>query len=83
MAHQPESIAKLSKKILGREINDDLIASDWDVHDLSREQLKFAINSVKASIDIFNELIQYAVSSVNKDNILSYCSNKLDQHFIN
>lgn len=82
--HTPDSLAKLAKKILGIDLGKDyeLVASNWDASNLSKEQVDYAVKAAKASVGIFEALISKVVWWQSKANILSYCSDKLDTNYI-
>ncbi|KAG5669738.1 hypothetical protein PVAND_000032 [Polypedilum vanderplanki] len=82
--HQPLGLEKLAERILDIELGRDweLIASDWDKDNLDDNQKSYAEKSVKVSIDIFKTLIPYAISRVNRNEILNYCYEHVDRPFV-
>lgn len=83
-SHRPLGLAKLAEDVLGIVIDRDwdLVASDWEKSKLDENQLNYAIKAAKASVDIFTTLIPFAIPNVNRNEILSYCSEHIDRDFI-
>lgn len=82
--HEPQSLPKLANKILDIELGRDweLIASDWNKETLDDNQQAYAQKAAKASVDIFKALISFAISNVNRPEILNYCAEYLDRTFV-
>lgn len=82
--HEPQSLPKLANKVLDIELGRDweLIASDWNKEILDDNQQEYAQKAAKASVDIFKTLISFAISDVNRPEILNYCAEYLDRTFI-
>lgn len=79
---KPASLEKLSQQVLNRTLNHNMVFSDWDAHELKQEQIKYAEEAAKASVDIFENLIKKVLHRVTKVNMYSYCESNLDRNYV-
>lgn len=79
----PDSIDKMARKILGRNIDREMVFTDWDADELSKEQIEYAKSTAQLSIDAFKVMIEEVIyGKVNKISILEYCGSNLDKKYI-
>jgi ribonuclease D len=81
--YKPDSIAKLSKKFLDKNLERDfgLISADWDGPYYTNEQIVYAKTSAQASVDLFMKL-SLAVSLKRDGNIFNKFRENLDKPFV-
>lgn len=83
-ANQTGGLEELSRNILDFDIGRDweLVKSNWDEETLGTNQMKYAEQAVKASIDIFKTLIAFVNVGSSTRDILKYCEPNFDRAYI-
>lgn len=82
-ANKTGGLEELSRNILDFDIGHEweLVKSNWDAETLETNQMKYAEQSVKASIDIFKTLIAFVNVGSSTRDILKYCEPNFDRAY--
>lgn len=79
--NHPGGLKSLSESVLGLNLdrNWDTISSDWDQSPLEPDQIAYAEEAVKNSVDIFTKLFSYMEPAPTPQKVLEYCHSRLDR----
>jgi 3'-5' exonuclease len=82
--NHPGGLKSLSESVLGLTLdrNWDTISSDWDQSPLEPDQIAYAEEAVKNSVDIFTKLFSYMEPAPTPQKVLDYCHSRLDRPYL-
>ncbi|CRK89105.1 CLUMA_CG002606, isoform A [Clunio marinus] len=79
---KPEGLPKLARKYLNVDLDQSITLTKWNKNELDQQQLDYARQSVKASIDLFVLLMKKVLPNPTISTIFSYCEPDLDTRFV-